>query len=284
MKELRDKVAVVTGGASGIGRALARRLGAEGMKVIVSDVEPGALGQTVADLEARGVDARGVPADVAQADSVQALAEAAQGAFGAVHVLCNNAGVFAGGLSWEAPVSDYEWVLGVNAMGVVHGLRSFVPILLAQGEPGHIVNTASMAAVTTAPLSAAYTMSKHACMALSESLYHELRMKQAPIGVSVVCPELIATRIGEADRNRPPSLKRGDDPLPPDTEMVEQAIRSATQGGIDPDVIAARTLEAIREDRFYVLAPEGDPWRVACEMRLDDIRSATNPRQAGPAS
>ncbi len=283
MKELSGKVAVVTGGASGIGRAMARRLGAEGMKVVVSDVEPGSLQETVKDLEARGVEAQGVVADVSQADAVHRLADRTVDAFGGVHVVCNNAGVFAGGLSWEASVSDYEWVLGVNTWGVIHGIRSFVPILLAQGEPGHIVNTASMAALTSGPLSGAYFMSKHAVLALSESLYHELHMKQAPIGVSVVCPELIATRIGEADRNRPAHLKRGsDDELPPETRTVEAAIRTATQGGADPGVIADRMLEAIVEDRFYVLAPEGDPWRDACHARLEDVRAARNPRLSVP--
>jgi glycerate dehydrogenase len=199
-------------------------------------------------------------------------------AFGGVHLVCNNAGVFAGGLSWEAPVSDYQWVLGVNTWGVIHGIRTFVPILLSQGEPAHVVNTASMAALTSGPLSAAYFMSKHAVLALSESLYLELRQKQAPIGVSVVCPELIATRIGDADRNRPVHLKRGDTPASPERDLVEQAIRAATQSqGAPPDVIAERTLRAIREDRFYVLAPEGDPWRTACHARFDAIRSERNP-------
>ncbi|MAE95169.1 MAG: 3-oxoacyl-ACP reductase [Deltaproteobacteria bacterium] len=282
MKELRDKVAVITGAASGIGRATARRLGAQGMKLVVADVEGTALQETAHDLRRSGFEAHPVVADVTQADAVQGLARETLDSFGAVHVVFNNAGVFAGGTAWETTLADYEWVLGVNLWGVIHGLRSFVPILLEQGEPAHVVNTASMAAVTSAPLSGAYVMSKHAVLALSESLYHELRMKQAPIGVSVICPELIATGIGRSERNRPVHLKRSDGPQPAETEMVEDAIRTATAGGADPDVIAQRTLEAIREDRFYVLAPEGDPWRRACDLRLEDLRLARNPSQGGP--
>ena len=284
MKELEGGVAVVTGAGSGIGRALAERLGAAGMRVVASDVDATALHETLTQLEQRGVPTRGVVADVSSADDVQRLAEATLDTFGGVHVLCNNAGVFAGGLCWEAPLSDYEWVWGVNTWGVLHGIRSFVPILLEQGQPAHVVNVASMAAVTSGPLSAAYFMSKHAVLALSESLVHELRMKGAPIGVSVVCPELVATRIGDAERNRPKHLERGDGPLPAETRSVEAAIRTATRTGVPPATIAQRTLEAILEDRFYVLAPKGDPWRMACDRRARDLLLARNPSIPGPAS
>jgi NAD(P)-dependent dehydrogenase (short-subunit alcohol dehydrogenase family) len=278
VQELRGKVAVVTGAASGIGLALAKRLGTEGMRLVLADVEPAALAGAKAALEGAGVDCVAVPTDVTRADAVAALAERTLDVFGAVHVVCNNAGVFAGGLSWEAPLSDYEWVLGVNTWGVIHGVRNFVPILLRQGEPAHVVNVASMAALTSGPLSAAYFMSKHAVLALSESLFLELRQKGAPIGVSVVCPELIATRIGDADRNRPPHWKRGDAPASPERDLVEGAIRIATRTqGAPPETIAERTLAAIREDRFYVLAPEGDPWRTAAHARLDAIRHERNP-------
>ena len=278
MEKLSGKVAVVTGAASGIGLALAKRLGGEGMKLVLADVEPAALSGAQQALAAANVECITVPTDVSRADAVQSLAERTLDAFGAVHVVCNNAGVFAGGLSWEAPLSDYEWVLGVNTWGVIHGIKTFVPILLRQGEPGHVVNTASMAALTSGPLSAAYFMSKHAVLALSESLFLELRQRNAKVGVSVVCPELIATRIGDADRNRPPHLKRGDTPTSPERDLIEAAIRAATESqGIAPDVIAERTLRAIREDRFYVLAPEGNPWRDACHARLDAIRNERNP-------
>ncbi|HEY8120342.1 MAG TPA: SDR family NAD(P)-dependent oxidoreductase [Myxococcota bacterium] len=278
MKELRGRVAVVTGAASGIGRALARRFGAEGMRVVLADVESAALAGVASELAGAGVEALAVRTDVTSPDSVSALAERTYQAFGAAHVVCNNAGVFAGGLSWEAPLSDFEWVLGVNTFGVLHGIRAFVPRMLASGEPGHIVNTASMAGLTYGPTSSAYFVSKHATLALSESLYLELKNKGAPIGVSAICPELVATKIGESERNRPLHLKRGDEPASPERDAVESAIRVAIPQGIAPDAIAERALTAIRDDRFYVLAPESDLWRRMCNARLELIRTASNPQ------
>jgi NAD(P)-dependent dehydrogenase (short-subunit alcohol dehydrogenase family) len=278
MQELRGRVAVVTGAASGIGRALAKRLGAEGMRVVLADVETAALEGVSRELAASGAPCLAVRTDVASQDSVLALAERTHDAFGAAHVLCNNAGVFAGGLTWEAPLSDFEWVLGVNTWGVLHGIRAFVPRMLASGEPGHVVNTASMASLTYGPTSSAYFMSKHATLALSESLYLELKMKGAKIGVSAICPELVATKIGESDRNRPLHLKRGDAPASPERDAVENAIKLATAAqGVAADAIAERAVAAIREDRFYVLAPEGDAWRSMANARLELIRDARNP-------
>ena len=285
MEDLNGRTAVVTGGASGIGRAMARALGAEGMKVMLADVEAGALEETRAGLEGAGISAATCVCDVSQADAVRNLAEETRDTFGGVHVVCNNAGVFVGGTSWGTSVSDYEWILDVNVWGVIHGLRTFVPILLEQDEPGHIVNTASMAGLTSGPMTAAYFMSKHAVVALSESLYHELAARQAKIGVSVVCPEVIATRIGDADRNRPAHLKRDDpDDLPPEATLVENALREIVKTGADPSVIAGRMVEAIREDRFYVVPPDGDPWRRAAAQRCDDVTNARNPTLAGPAA
>ncbi|MDG2333305.1 MAG: SDR family NAD(P)-dependent oxidoreductase [Myxococcota bacterium] len=283
MKELDGRVAVVTGAASGIGRAFSQRLAAQGMKVVMADVEGGALEAAAGALKADGHQVLAVQTDISQADSVSALAERAVDAYGKVHVLCNNAGVFAAGLSWEAPQSDYDWVFGVNVWGVLHGLRSFVPHMLAHGEPSHIVNTASMAAVTTAPFTAPYYMSKAAVFSLSESLYGEMQARSAAIGVSVLCPELVDTAIARGERNRPEHLKRksgeGDSP---ERELVEQAIHAATPTGSDPTVLADRAIEAIYENRFYVLAPEGNSWRDACNTRLEDIRLARNPTNALP--
>jgi NAD(P)-dependent dehydrogenase (short-subunit alcohol dehydrogenase family) len=284
MEELDGRTGVVTGAASGIGRALSRRLAEAGMNLVLADIEPSSLAAAAADLSAGGTRCTTVTCDVSKADDVNRVAEAAEEAFGNVHLVCNNAGVFAGGLSWEAPLSDYEWVLGVNTWGVIHGIRTFVPRMLAHGEPSHVVNTASMAGLTSGPLSGAYFMSKHAVLALSESLFHEMAMQQTRIGVSAVCPELIATRIGDSQRNRPTHLKRdADEALPEGTKVVEGAIREAVKTGVDPDVIATRTVEAIRENRFYVLAPEGNPWREACRTRCEDILAARNPSQGPPA-
>lgn len=273
MKSLRERVAVVTGAASGIGLALATRFAEEGMKVALADVEERALAEATRRLEAAGAPALGVPTDVTSATDVARLARRAKAEFGAVHVVCNNAGVFSGGTCWEAPLEDYEWLLGVNVWGVVHGIRTFVPLLLEE-EEGHVVNTASMAAVTTIPFAGIYHMTKHAVLALSECLYHELRARGARVGVSVVCPEMVATRIDTAERNRPERL-RGTASATPESDLVTRSIADAVKRGIAPEQIAERTLRAIREDRFYVLSE--DSWRELANGRCEDVRLARNP-------
>ena len=279
MKALDGRVAVVTGAASGIGLALSRRFLEAGMRVVMADVEAGALEQAAAGLGA-GPNALPVPTDVSDPAAVDRLAERTLDAFGAVHVLCNNAGVFTGGLVWEAPLADWEWVLGVNVMGVVHGLRSFVPLLLEQ-EEGHVVNTASMAGVTATPLTGIYNASKHAVVAISETLWLELQGKGARVGVSCVCPEAVRTGIAAAERNRPEDKRIAETDLRPERQVVGQAITAACERGIDPDVIAERTERAILEGRFWVLA-EDPYWRGVCERRLDSIRDAENPAFEAP--
>jgi NAD(P)-dependent dehydrogenase (short-subunit alcohol dehydrogenase family) len=283
MERLDGRVAVVTGAASGIGYALAEILGAEGMKVVLADVEVEALGGASRELASKGIETLAVPTDVTEPEQVRTLAERTLAAFGAVHVVCNNAGVFAGGTCWDMPLEDYEWVLGVNVWGVIHGVRTFVPIMLRQDEGGHIVNTASMAAVTAMPLGAAYSMSKHAVLALSESLYHELRLRQAKIGVSVLCPEVVATRINTAERNRPAHLRRKPaGAAPPERELVEKALDDALARGVAPRRIAERVLAAIRADRFYILSE--DEWRRISDLRAEDIRLARNPTFVAPGT
>jgi NAD(P)-dependent dehydrogenase (short-subunit alcohol dehydrogenase family) len=286
MKVVEGKVAVVTGAASGIGRAMARTFGAAGMKVALADVEAGALREVRKDLATAGVEAEAFVCDVSSADAVHKLAEDTRSAFGGIHVVCNNAGVFCGGTTWGTPLNDYEWVLNVNVWGVIHGIRTFVPILLEQNEPAHVVNTASMAGLTTGPMTAAYFMSKHAVVALSESLYHELAARErCPVGVSVVCPELVNTRIFHADRNRPPHLKRdAAEDLPEETKQVESGVSNIASLGVDPTVLAERTLAAIRENLFWVLPPKNDPWREAARLRNRSIDEATNPTLGGPLS
>lgn len=277
LTEFRGRVAVVTGAASGIGLALCERFAREGMRIVMADVERERLEQAAAGLTRAGAEVLPVRTDVSRADDLLDLREATLERFGAVHVLCNNAGVFAGGLTWDALSSDWEWVLGVNLYGILHGIRAFVPYLLEQNQPGHVVNTCSMAGLINMPLSGAYSVSKHAALSLTETLYHELRMKQSPVGVSALCPELIRTRIGHSERNRPAHLKRPEGAGSPEQTLVEHAIKTSTEGGVDPAVMAERVLAGIREDRFYLLAEEGTSWDQACRTRLDDIRLRRNP-------
>lgn len=274
MQEFADRVAVVTGAASGIGRALADVFAAEGMKVVLADVEKGRLEEAAAEMRAGGHDVLPVVTDVTEAAQVEALAQRTLEAYGAVHVVCNNAGVFTAGVSWEAPLEDYEWVLGVNVWGVIHGIRTFMPIMLKQDTEGHIVNTASMAAVTNGPYSAPYYMSKHAVLSLSESIYHELQMRGAKIGISALCPEVVATNINKAARNRPAALQRKKGP-PTESESVEAALNQFIMTGTLPAAIAQRVVQGIRDNRFYILSE--DRWRHSCEIRLEDIRLGRNP-------
>ncbi len=278
MKNLEGRTAVVTGAASGIGLAMVRCFTRAGMRVAMADVERGALATAAREFDPAGV--LPVVTDVSDARAVTELADRAQEAFGAVHLVCNNAGVFTGGLSWEAPQEDWDWVFGVNVQGVVNGLRTFVPRLLEQGE-GHVVNTASMAGVTATPLTGVYNASKHAVVSLSETLYLELEAQDADVGVSVVCPEAVRTGIARAERNRPDGRRIPETALSKERQVVGQAITAAAEAGLDPAVIAERTLRAVEEGRFWVLA-EDEFWRQACLNRLEGIRRQENPGFRAP--
>jgi NAD(P)-dependent dehydrogenase (short-subunit alcohol dehydrogenase family) len=258
MQSFESKVAVVTGAASGIGRALAERFAAEGMKVVVADVEAEALGRAEADLRARGAEVLAVQTDVSQAADVEALAERTLEAFGAVHVLCNNAGVGVFKSSWEHTLADWEWVLGVNLWGVIHGIRTFVPIMLAQDAEGHVVNTASIAGLTASGLKASYDVSKFGVVALSESLYHELAGLDARVKVSVLCPGFVNTRIMDSARNRPGRLEKDAASEAaahrPEALGLEQRLRDGLRMlGMAPAEVADHVLRGIREERFYIL-------------------------------
>lgn len=276
MQDLIGKVAVVTGAASGIGRALAEAFAAEHMTVVVADVEEPALLAVERDLRARGATALAVRTDVSQPADVDALAERAFDAFGVVHVLCNNAGVFLGGPLWERTVADWQWVLGVNLWGVIHGIRAFVPRMLAQDTEGHVVNTASMAGLMSMPFAGVYHVSKHGVVTLSEVLHHELIMTGAKLRVSVLCPGLVNTRIGASDRNRPPAL-RGEaaEARKLEREMTEQALRQGVAAGIAPAHVAARVLAAIRSEQFYVIP--GAAWKEVIRARMDDVLLERSP-------
>jgi len=276
MKDLKDKVAVVTGGASGIGRAIAERLAAEGMRLVLADIEEAALAAARKEMEAKGATVLAVPTDVSQPSDVEALAKKSVDAFGAVHVLCNNAGVGPpGGPMWERTVADWQWVLGVNLWGVIHGIRVFVPLMRAQDTECHIVNTASLAGLVSTPWMGIYNVTKHAIVTLSETLHHELTLSGTKLKVSVLCPAWVKTALADSDRNRPAELTDADVPKSPQSEMVEMALRQFLATGLPAEQVADAVLDAITNEKFYILThPEGTPF---IEARMQDILQGRNP-------
>ncbi len=276
MKDFQDKVAVVTGAASGIGQALAEKSAALGMKVVLADVEEPALKQVEEELKTSGAQVLAVQTDVSKATDVQRLAKLAFETYGGVHLLFNNAGVSAGTTLWESSLTDWQWVLGVNLWGVIHGVHAFVPPMLAQDSEGHIVNTASMAGVVSSP-GGIYPVTKHAVVALSETLYHELTLTGAKLKVSVLCPGFVNTRILEAARNRPAELQNepAQRKASPQEEAVLQLIRQAVQAGMPPAHVADIVFQAIRDEKFYILShPE---WKEAIRTRMEDLLQERNP-------
>jgi NAD(P)-dependent dehydrogenase (short-subunit alcohol dehydrogenase family) len=253
--EFRDKVAVVTGAASGIGRGLAQRFAAEGMRVVLADVEQPALDETAREIAATGAKVLAVRTDVSRWEDVEALAQRTVDEFGRVNVLCNNAGVGGGGMtaSWDSPLEDWNWVLGVNLWGVIYGVRAFVPAMLRQDDECHIVNTASVAGLIAGAGGPAYTVSKFGVAAYSETLHHELlAVSGGRIRVSVLCPALTNTRIIESGRNHPSGPMEIPSEGTPERAMLDM-IRGIFKGGMDPSETAQIVLDAIREQRFYIL-------------------------------
>jgi NAD(P)-dependent dehydrogenase (short-subunit alcohol dehydrogenase family) len=246
VEQLDGKVAVVTGAGSGIGRALVARFAAEGMRVIGADVEPEALADTAADVP----DLETFMCDVSDYEEVAALCDFAYASCGSVDVLCNNAGVFVGGALWERSAEDFEWVLGVNLWGILNAIRAFVPRMITAGTPAHIVNTSSMAGLTTNAVSGPYTISKHAALSATECLAHDLAMAGAPIKVSAVVPGAVDTRIGSSHRNRPAEL--GGKPTA-DGVFADQVLSDFTRAqGAPPEDVADMILDAIRTEQFLV--------------------------------
>jgi len=283
MREFKDKVAVITGAASGIGRAMADRCVQEGMKVVLADVELEALAKTEASMKASGATVLAVRTDVSQARDVEALAQETLEAFGAVHLLCNNAGVgtSTSAAIWEITIADWEWVIGVNLWGVIHGARVFVPIMLEQDTECHIVNTASIAGLISGPGLGAYKVTKHAVVTLSETLHHELAERGARVKVSVLCPGAVSTRIMESARNRPGHFPTTQ-PLHPASAARLEALRQLVAAGMPPGQVADAVFEAIRKDQFYILThPEG---KESVHTRMEDILQGRSPTPPGPVS
>jgi NAD(P)-dependent dehydrogenase (short-subunit alcohol dehydrogenase family) len=271
MREVDGRVAVVTGAASGMGRAFAERFAQEGMKVVLADIEREALDVAVVELRQQERDVIGVVADVSQQDAVRNILDEALAAYGKVHVVCNNAGVAGGGAGtlWDATLDDWRWIMGVNLWGVVHGVRTFVPQILRQGEGGHVVNTASVAGLLQG--GGIYGVTKHAVVALSEALYQDLLAIDPSVGVTVLCPGLINTRITESARNRPPELGGGDwkpgQPRSPFALLLEQ--------GMDPAEVARQVFQAIQEQQLYLVTDHDFDDRI--QQRWDNIAARRNP-------
>jgi NAD(P)-dependent dehydrogenase (short-subunit alcohol dehydrogenase family) len=274
MQEFADRTAVITGAGSGIGRGMAEYAAAAGMKVVVADLEQRALDETVAIVKDRGADVLGVPTDVTDSDAVDALAGASFERFGAVHLLHNNAGVFQAGISWQRTIADWQWVMNVNLWGVLHGLRAFVPRLLEQEQHDdadvHIVNTSSLAGLTTIAYSSPYVVSKFAVAALTECLAHDLRAEGSSIGVSCLVPAAVDTRIAQSTRNRP------DEPpgeaQAPDHWFVAEVLGAMTaERGIAPIDAARVVFDGIRAGHFWISTSDRyvDFIRPRCEAILE---------------
>lgn len=277
MKEFKGKVAVITGAASGIGRALAYRSAAEGMKVVLADIEAKALFETEKAIKETGVPAMSLVTDVAREDDINSLAQKSLGTFGSVDYLFNNAGVGGGALTWNSTQADWQWIMGVNLWGIIHAIRTFVPVMLNQTTGGYIINTASQAGLETGPVNGIYSVTKHAVVSLSETLYHEMKMINAPIGVSVLCPGFVLTQICDAERNRPLEFQNPFrlETRSPQAEMVDRMIREAVQNGISPEEMAEKTFEAIQKDQFYVFSDSS--YKQSLQHRIENILNERNP-------
>lgn len=280
MQQFSSGVAVITGGGSGLGKAFAIHAAARGMKIVLADVQHDALDATVAELRATGAQAIGIRTDVSKSSDVQVLADAAMNTYGKVNLLFNNAGVTAGGVIWENTESDWDWLLGVNLHGVIHGLRIFTPLMLesAQSDPdyeGHIVNTASMAGLLAGVASGIYSVSKHAVLALSEALYQDLNLVTEQVHCSVLCPSYVPTAIGNSERNRPDSLASSTS-LTPSQRVAKQLSQEAiVNGPVSANRVAEITFDAIAQRRFYIYTHPNT--LLAVKNRFDHIIDQRNP-------
>lgn len=280
MKDFAGKVAVVTGAASGIGRAIAERCVQEGMKVALADVDEARLEAAGADLRAMGGTVLCVRTDVSKRGDVEELARRAFDAFGQVHLLFNNAGVAAGGAPWEATWNDWEWVIGVNLWGVIHGVKVFTPRILEQKTECHIVNTASMAGLMAGGISSSYSVTKHAVVALSEALHLWLEQRKALVKASVLCPAMVRTDVGNCERHRPSELKNPAMEPSPEMKAGRAAFDAIIARGMPPERVAEIVFDAIRKEQFYIITDSR--WMEAVRLRTDKLIALENPVSAAP--
>ena len=279
MKTFENKVAVVTGAAGGIGRALVRAFTARGMKVVMAGIDGKRLKAAANEFLKKGADVTVVATDVSRADQVANLAGKALEHYGAVHLLCNNAGVsYNSRSSWETPLAGWEWVMGVNLMGVVHGIHAFLPAMLEQGAEAHIVNTASTSGLVMNSYAIPYGVSKHAVVALSESLHLELTSRRATVGVSLLCPGPVATQIVDASHRNLPRTIPGPDHSKED-QLMETAYRQYLAQGLSPDEVAKRVVSGIEERRFYIFTHD---YREAIQTRMQNLLEEKNPEPSPP--
>jgi NAD(P)-dependent dehydrogenase (short-subunit alcohol dehydrogenase family) len=279
MKDFAGRTAVITGGGSGFGREFAHLAAGLDMNVVIADVQQDALDTVKAELDAKGAPVLACRVDVSKGDQVEALAAEAEARFGAIHLVFNNAGVGSGGLIWENTVRDWEWVLGVNVWGVIHGLRAFVPRMLASAKAdptytGHVVNTASMAGLLNAPNMGIYNVSKHAVVSMTETLYQDLALIEAPIGSSVVCPYFVPTGISQSHRNAPADVS-GEAPTASKRAAQSMSAKAVGSGKVTAADFAVTVFQAISDDQFYVFSHPHALGNV--ETRMKDILENRNP-------
>lgn len=271
MQEFEGKVAVVTGAASGIGLGLSKHCAAEGMRLVLADRNQEHLEKVSDELRGNGTHVTAVPTDVSQPQALDALADAAYEAYGQVDLLFNNAGVLISGLSWERPIQDWHWILNINLMGVVHGVHSFVPRMLAQGTPAHIVNTASLAGLIAAPLMGPYTVSKQAVVALSETLHYELESVNAKLKTSVVCPGPISTGIADSGSDRVATSTLAKNAH----EELMTFLTTGVSEGMLPEECARIIFEGIRNEQFWIFTH--NDFKDSYKARADSVLHSTNP-------
>jgi NAD(P)-dependent dehydrogenase (short-subunit alcohol dehydrogenase family) len=279
MKQFEDKVAVITGAASGIGKAISMRCAQEKMKIVMADIEAEALKKSAREIELSGADLIHVVTDVSKEKDMKYLAQTTMDTYGAVHLLFNNAGIAVSTpSSWEGSISDWEWSLGVNLWGVIHGIRTFVPIMLEQHIQCHIVNTSSMAGLMVPPGGSPYVVSKHSVVALSEVLYHELTLRDAQIGVSVLCPGFVNTSIIDSERNRPDHLKNAFSQKKQNNahEARIKKRQKAIETGMPAKRVADATFNAIRHNTFYIIT-HAEETMEPVHIRMNNILNGQNP-------